>query len=223
MNKIEDKHFFLDGYSLNQALLSNPKNMERVLKRINKIIFRNNGKIILIPYFNGKIKEDGGVSGIVLGNNSHFTCHTFCYKNIVFVDYYGDKTNHELVKNIVLDTYKTKDIDLCKLNSGLKGNFGKHIIVKSNKLYTYDEAKKLIRTILKDIEMTPIKEVITTYKEENEYDLLQPIAESHISIHRKNDDVIVDAFSCKYFDEQKILKLLNVSEFDMVSRGIRYK
>ena len=218
-----NKHFYLDGYSISTKRLSDVDNMTSLLEDINKKIYKNKGKLVLIPYFNGKIHEDGGVSGIILADNSHFTCHTFCYRNAMFVDYYGNINNHQLVKDLVLKTYPTNDIDLCKENSGLKGNFGKHIIVKSSNLLSFSESKDLINKILIDIDMTPINKVITNYKTETEFDLIQPIAESHISIHRNNNCFVIDTFSCKYFDEQKLLKILKENKYDSISRGIRYK
>ena len=72
--------------------------------------------------------------------------------------------------------------------------------------------------------MIPINEQIINYIDENNYDILQPIAESHISFHRVNNEMVIDAFSCKYFDEKKLLEILNNSkDFIKVNRGIRYK
>ena len=59
--------------------------------------------------------------------------------------------------------------------------------------------------------MTPINNLITSQTSQTQFDILQPIAESHISFHRTNDKMIVDAFSCKYFDEKKLLSLFNPS------------
>ena len=71
-------HFFLDCYEVNEELLASVDNMKYLLTQVNKKYFNGAGNIILIPYFCGKVKADGGISGIILGNNCHFTCHTFC-------------------------------------------------------------------------------------------------------------------------------------------------
>ena len=78
-------HLFYDGYDLNNELLGNPEFVRFLMDQINKYVFANKGKISMLPYFDGKIKTDGGVSGIILGDNFHFTCHTFSFKNTVFV------------------------------------------------------------------------------------------------------------------------------------------
>lgn len=218
-----NKHFFLDGYSISTDTLANVERMHIFINNINKTLFKSNGKVVLIPYFKGKIKEDSGVSGIVLGDNSHFTCHTFCYKNTYFLDYFGNEENHEIAKKMVLDAFPTKDIDLCNDNKDIDGKFGKHIIIRNNNELTFHEGKKLVSNILKEIDMTPIYNVITQEKSKTEFDLLQPIAESHISIHRTGKETVIDAFSCKYFNEEKLLKILNTKKYQKINRGIRYK
>lgn len=216
-------HFFFDGYSIDEKELANVGKVKLFMDNINKCIFNGNGKLVLIPYFDGKVKEDGGVSGIILGENSHFTCHTFCYKNTVFIDYFGDKSKHNDVKDLILDFFTTDDFDLCNDNDYIKGNFGKHIIVRPQSVISYDEAKKIVSTILTEIDMTPINELITRYSSEEQFDVIQPIAESHISFHRDADKMVVDAFSCKYFDEDKLLSILGSDDYIEVNRGIRFK
>ena len=216
-------HFFLDCYEVNEELLASVDNMKYLLTQVNKKYFNGAGNIILIPYFCGKVKADGGISGIILGNNCHFTCHTFCYKNAMFVDYFDMNKNFDTLKSEILNVYKTEDYDLCMENGNIDGNFGKHLIFDNIGVLSFDTSKKLIETILKDIEMTPINDVIINYRDEEHYDLLQPIAESHISIHRHEDKMVLDAFSCKWFDEVKIATLVNSFDYKKICRGVKYK
>lgn len=218
-----NKHFFFDGYDIMEDELASIDNMKEMTNVINKEYFNGKGVVVLIPYFDGKIKADGGVSGIVLGNNSHFTCHTFCYKQAMFVDYFGEFSNFDKVKEEILRIYSIDDFDLCLNNSGIDGNFGKHLIYSNLKSITFEDAKQLIKKILFDIEMTPINDVIVNYVDEEHFDLLQPIAESHISIHRNGDSVVLDAFSCKWFDEEKLSHLLKSDNYEKICRGVKYK
>lgn len=217
------EHFFLDGYGVESSELSSVDNMEKLLDVVNKKYCNDKGSITLIPYFDGKIKEDGGVSGIIIGNNMHFTCHTFCYKKAMFVDYFGNNDNFDGIKESVLNVYPTDDFDLCNDNKNLDGNFGKHLIFKNLNGLSFDNARILIEKILSDIGMTPINDVITNYTDEECFDLLQPIAESHISIHRKGNNMVLDVFSCKWFDEAKLSSLLNSFDYEKVCRGVKYK
>ena len=214
-------HLFYDGYDLNKQQLSNYQFIYNVLALINKYVFNNKGKITMIPYFNGKIKSDGGISGIILGDGFHFTCHTFCYKNTVFIDFYGDDSKKETVSEIIFDSFKTDNFDMGSKDK--KGNFGKHIII-STKAISYADALKKVNQILKEIDMTPITNVIVNKNNEDKYDILQPIAESHISFHRNSDTTTVDAFSCKYFDVNKFLSLMGVNDrYIEVNRGLKYQ
>lgn len=222
-NMKKNRHFFLDGYQVNEDILADKEKMLFLLNEINNSLFHGVGKIILIPYFNGKVKENGGVSGVVLGDGFHFTCHTFCFKNCFFVDFFGKKSLWDSVKKFVLKIFPTDDFDLCDNMNGEHGNFGKHIIVNHANTLSFEAAKNKISEILFSIDMTPISGVIINYKDEKNFDLLQPIAESHISVHRCDDDMVIDVFSCKWFDEKKLCEILSVSDFLKISRGKKYR
>ena len=222
----KSQHFFFDGYDINNKILSDIKYVDKFLSEINGVISGGkNTKTILIPYFNGKIKEDGGISGVILGENFHFTCHTFCYKNTIFIDCYGKNNINKQLLNIITKYFSTDNFDLCKDNYDKEGNFGKHIIIKNKKPIEYNNAIDLINNIIKQVEMTPISDMQINYRDNCNYDILQPIAESHISIHRTEKNCDIDIFSCKYFDENKILKILDSNPEDIVKiqRGIYYK
>jgi len=216
-----ENHLFYDGYDLNNELLSNPEFVNQLLLLINEYIFDNKGQIKLIPYFNGKVVKDGGVSGVILGDNFHFTCHTFSFKNTVFIDYFGDDRKKSTVKDIILDTFDTNNYDMG--SKDVAGNFGKHIILRP-KVLELNDAILMVKLILKEIDMTPITELLINRGNNGNFDLLQPIAESHISFHKSKEDMIVDAFSCKYFDVDKFTSLFgNQKDYIEVNRGISYK
>ncbi|MBR3199243.1 MAG: S-adenosylmethionine decarboxylase [Bacilli bacterium] len=213
-------HLFYDGYDLDNELLSNSSFVRELLETVNAKIFDNKGMITLIPYFEGKIRNDGGVSGIILGDNFHFTCHTFSFKNTVFVDYFGDESRKANLENIILTTFNTKNYDMG--SKDVHGNFGKHIIFKTKPLSLTD-AIMIVKLLLEKINMTPISELLVNEKDNNNFDVVQLIAESHISIHRSDDDVTVDVFSCKYFDINKVLELFDLlDDYIEVNRGIKY-
>lgn len=222
MEKYEvKKHLFYDGYELSEEQLKNPKFIEKFMKLVNERIFNNTGIITIIPYFDGKVKEDGGVSGIILGNNFHFTCHGFCYKKTVFIDYYGDDSKKNELSQMIFDYFKTDNYDMGSEN--VKGNFGKHLIIETNNI-SFNEACEKVKLILKEIVMTPITNLLINKIDDNNYDILQPIAESHISFHQNNKMLIVDAFSCNYFNPEKFLSLFdNYDNCIEVNRGIKYK
>ena len=214
-------HLFYDGYDLEEEKLADVSFITDFMDSVNNSIFNNEGTITIIPYFNGKVREDGGVSGVILGNNFHFTCHAFCYKHTVFIDYFGDDDKKDSLLNMILNTFKTNNYDLGSKDK--EGNFGKHIIIERESI-TFDEAVNMINKILNGIEMNPISKLLIEKKDNVSFDILQPIAESHISLHQNNDKLVIDTFSCKYFDTDKLMSIVGESKGMIeVKRGIQYK
>ena len=113
---------------------------------------------------------------------------------------------------------------MCDKN-GQAGKFGKHLIFNVSNLIDYNDGINIINKIVKEIDMTPIHDLIINYKNDTNFDLVQLIAESHISIHRLNNKIIVDVFSCKNFDETKVVQLFEnkISNIKLINRGIYYK
>lgn len=218
-------NIFFDGYNIKADKLDSESKILDFLNMLNIIVFNNKGEITIVPYFNGKVKKMGGISATILGNNFHFTCHTFCFLNTVFIDYYGNDNNKQEIIKIILDYFDTNDYDLCEENYNIKGNFGKQIIITyDDKCLEFEYAKYLINKIIKSIEMTPIYTLLTNYKDEENYDLIQLIAESHISIHKKNEHVGIDVFSCKNFNENNIFELLENDKYNIkiINRGLYF-
>ena len=214
---------YFDGYDIKKEKLDDKEKLFNLFNLINDSVFDGKGKITIVPYFNGKVEKMGGISCLLLGNNFHFTCHTFCYVNTVFIDYYGNKDKQKLL-DIILDFFETNNYDLCENNQDKKGKFGKQVILNSDKSISFEDGRTLMKNILTDINMTPIHSLLENYRDENNYDLLQLIAESHIAIHKKDGKESIDVFSCKDFDEKKLLKILNCTENDdlMINRGINF-
>ncbi|MBR3280448.1 MAG: S-adenosylmethionine decarboxylase [Clostridia bacterium] len=217
-------HHFFDGYEIDNNLLKNEKLINKLIKEINETVFNKKGKAQIISYFNGKVKEDGGISCVILGANCHFSCHTFCYKNTVFIDYFGKANFEKCILPIILKYFPTTKFDLCNGNTQ-KGKFGKHIIIENMPGLTFKQAENLIGNIVKEIKMTKISSPFFIYLDNNNYDIIQPIAESHISIHKDKSNINIDVFSCKNYDEKIILKLLDIKKENIkkIQRGIYYK
>ncbi len=221
MEKYDVKnHLFYDGYGLSKEKLRENRFILILLGIIKKHIFNGKGIVRIIPYFNGKVEEDGGISGIILGEGFHFTCHTFCYKGTVFIDFFGSDDKKAKIAEILQDYFATDDFDMGSKDK--EGYFGKHIIVDAEPT-SLQNAKLLVQEILDKIHMTPISQLIVRESSSENFDLLQPIAESHISFHRNENGMIVDAFSCKYFDKNEFLRIINENDCTEVQRGLRYK
>ena len=214
----ENNHFFFDGYEIQIDKLNNVELIAELLDDINTTFLNSNGQCVIIPYFGNKDLLDDGISGIVLGNDFHFTCHTYSNRNTIFVDlYHGITTDNNSIISILKKHFDVEKFDLC-INNKISGNFGKHIIIQTDKI-EYQKASILIDKIIESINMHPIHEKICSVYE-NEYDILRPIAESHVSIHC-HDNCIIDVFSCNTFDENKIIGFLNkIYSIQKVERSV---
>lgn len=218
-SKNDINHFFFDGYEIQNDKLDNIEIISKLLDDINSLYINGKGQCITIPYFGNKDSLDDGISGIVLGNDFHFTCHTYSNMNTVFVDLYNGKiiNNNNTIINTLNKYFETNKFDLC-VNNELLGKFGKHVIIQTDKI-DYQKALILIDKIIENIDMHPIHEKICSVFEDK-YDILRPIAESHVSIHC-HDNCIIDIFSCNTFDEKKIIELLsNIHSISSVERGV---
>ena len=222
MNMKNNNHFFFDGYEIQNDKLNNVEIISNLLNDINTSFLNSNGQCVVIPYFGNKNLLDDGISGIVLGNDFHFTCHTYSNRNTIFVDLYNGKIiNNNLIINILKKYFEINKYDLC-VNNELSGKFGKHVIIKTDKI-DYQKALILIDKIIENIDMHPIhKKICYVNENEYEYDILRPIAESHVSIHC-HDNCIIDVFSCNTFDENKIIDFLNkIYSIKQVERGMLF-
>lgn len=215
---IDTYHFFFDGYEIQKYKLKNVELLSKLLDDINSLLLNSSGQCVIVPCFENKDILDDGISGIVLGDDFHFTCHTYYNMNTIFVDlYYGKMINSNEIFNTLNKYFKANKYDLC-VNNELSGKFGKHVIIQTDKI-EYQKALLLIDKIIENIDMHPIHENICSVLEDK-YDILRPIAESHVSIHC-HCNCIIDIFSCNTFDEKKIVGLLsNIYNIRLVERGV---
>lgn len=213
---------FFDGYEIETKNLNNNEITSHLLDDINKEFLCSKGECVIIPCFDSKYLLDDGISGIILGDNFHFTCHTFSNSNVVFIDLYSnERVGSNNLINIFKNYFEVKKYDLC-IDNKVTGRFGKHIVIETE-LIKYEEALQLVDKIIENIEMHPIYEKIY-YVDENGYDILRPIAESHVSIHCHNNKCIIDVFSCNTFDEKRIFNpLKNINSIKVVERHIFHK
>ncbi len=218
------QHFFFDGYDIDNKILSDSNYISKFFNNfIDKFAIRN-AKLTLIPYFDGKTKQDGGISGVLLGDGFHFTCHTFCYKKTLFIDCFGLNQSEKELLDFILEYFNTPKFDLCNNNHNKKGCFGKHIVIENSIAIDYNSSIKLIDMIIKDIGMTPISDIQTNCRNQNVFDIIQPIAESHIAIHALPQKFVADIFSCKPFEENKFLSLFDFSEnIYQIQRGVYFE
>lgn len=216
-------HYIFDGYKLDNRYMREVESFTSFMNSI-KNAYCPQGTMKIIPYFNGIHKEDGGLTGIILADDFHFTCHTFCFKNIVFIDCYSLHDNINSIPDDIKRTYDTpyyndEFIDINHKECDDDNKWGKHCIAKVDGMIPIQDAKKLVADLLVGINMHPISELIT-YEKENSYALLQVLAESHISMHTDGLETYIDIFSCNNFDSNIVDDILSNNRSDIKTTEI---
>jgi len=203
---------------------------------------------LLIPYYNGLVPDDCGITGIAYTELGHVTLHTFSKKKTLFLDV-TSPVNFDIdhAKKRVNDTFKItwsengspdRDANPSVLPDMAAGAFGPHLTID---IADYDVESFDMQTLYKTLHNLPDQVDMTRIMTPNviQYNLAdgEPcmsgivlIAESHISFHlmperRKG---YVDLFSCKPFDVNKTLQLVRKAAgikrdvVNMTSRGLHF-
>ncbi len=217
-------HFCYDGYQIKKELLASEVAIQTLVRAIDSNFFNEQSCIKIINCMDCHNPQMVGISGVILGQNSHFTIHTFSEMRAVFIDYFGgsNSNNEEELLRLLTRQLAPGQSHLClqEFASGL-GNFGQHLLYRRPAL-DYKAAEALIAEIVHAIQMTPLCEMLILKDKDlaTGYDILQPIEESHISIHTADKYSHIDVFSCRTFDTQKTSTIIGVPPIKQVKRGV---
>ena len=123
MNEHFGEHLIIDGYGCNPNLLSDENVIAKVIqeiidgtemKQLSDIVIK---KVVGVP----NTKDTGGVTGMVVINESHISIHTFTHRQYVSIDVFTCKNgmNVEKIKNICKFGLEIKDYDVTLIKRGL--------------------------------------------------------------------------------------------------------
>lgn len=231
-------HLMIDGYSGDESLMQDPM----IVRELILDIAQQAGTILqepyIIPYFNGKVPEDCGVTATALiDEGGHLAIHTFSKKGTIFVDIATpNDLSNEIKTKIQEQIGRTFDIpEFHQFTRGTKLDsipqcFGPHFMADGNlsKQLTLEELYDLIDTIPTMIEMTPISKPHVVKRSNGGLTGIEIIAESHIAIHQEsNGDFHFDIFSCKPFDIETLKKYLThkgipLINTSLIARGLKF-
>jgi len=182
----------------------------------------------ILPYYNGVIPEDCGISSFVLLAGGHFTLHTFSFREVIFADILSpvpiDKD--KFVRSMQL-SYPCKRTDVqAALRPSMKPgtdsinpdeDFGLHLFLDFGNYRSpldFEELFSLFDKLPSLIEMTPImRPYIVKSRLHNGRQVISVItmiAESHISMHLFPHErkAFFDLFSCSFFNVEKVVSTL---------------
>jgi len=246
-------HFTFDGFRGYRSRLDDLKLLQELMEELpSKLGLDPVMPPILLPYYNGMVPEDCGISAFVLLRGGHFTIHTFSYGEAVFADLahpglYDVRQARVLLEQIFPCAY----IDTSAVRRGSGGDatspraqtidrstdFGPHLFMRLEPYAgptTMDGLFDLFDGLPGGVGMTPIMRpyLLKTPWPTGGHVLsaLTMIAESHISLHVFPwGEAYFDLFSCKFFDSDAVVSALetqlggNVVQRLMVARGSRFK
>lgn len=208
-------HRCFDLYNAGEGDLESLPKMLSLLTEVNQRFFGRRGNIEIIPVLDRNAPKpiNNGISGIVLAKAGHFTCHTFSQRDVAFVDYFSarddlitDEAASE-IEALLSELYPSARIVPCTENLG--AGFGRQVMIESKMSLCPKRACAMIQVIMREIGMHELSASKMVFGE-GYYDIIQPITESHISIHQIEDNTLyIDVFSCRDFSMESLVGVLD--------------
>jgi S-adenosylmethionine/arginine decarboxylase-like enzyme len=244
------KHLMLDGFKGFRSRFDDIRLIHEILSELPvKIGAEPIMPPFVLPYYDGILPEDVGISGIVLLRGGHFTIHTFSYAECYFADILlPQECSESEFRNLLDSVLPCSVVDsVAVVRDGLAReskiasrakDFGPH--------YTLDlkgyqgpsslgDVFDLLDQLPSLIGMTPIMRPLVLKDRLNDGSQvisgLTMIAESHLALHvfPERGEAAFDLFSCRFFDENKVIpkikELLPAAEFHehTAVRGIDFE
>lgn len=244
-------HFVMDAFHGYRSRLDDMMLVYEALEEIpQKLGMKAVMPPFILPYYNGVIPEDCGISAFVFLTGGHFTIHTFSFRETYFVDLLSPEAfDAAKAEKLLKDAFPAEQVTSYCLERELREtypikieineelDFGPHLFLDLEK---YSGPKKMddlfafFDTMPFSIGMTPIIRPIVVKNpvgNEKVTSILTMIAESHISLHyfEETGRAYFDLFSCRFFDYPEVstkLKQILKSEVTsetLISRGSKYQ
>ena len=243
-------HFVMDAFNGYRSRLDDIMLVHEILEEIPlKLGMKTVMPPFVLPYYNGVIPEDCGISAFVFLAGGHFTLHTFSFREAYFVDLLCPDSfdaaklegliksafpAERITSNILQREHRESYPPKIEINESL--DFGPHLFLDFKDYQgpqTMDALFELFDTMPFQIGMTPIIRpyvVKNTIGNEKVTSVLTMIAESHISLHyfEESKRAYLDLFSCRFFDYQAVISKLKqvfhseVVNETLIARGSKY-
>ena len=244
------KHLMLDGFKGFRSRFDDMRLMHEILTELPvQLGAEPIMPPFVLPYYDGVMPEDVGISGVVLLRGGHFTIHTFSYAECYFADIllpqdcseseFGRLLNQVLPCSVVDTVHVDRTgFDRAPTVATPSEDFGPHYTLD---MKGYDGPSSLgdvfdfLDQVPSLIGMTPIMRPIVLKDHMHDgsevISGLTMIAESHLALHifPERREAAFDLFSCRFFDETmvvpKIKELLPAREIKehMAVRGVAFE
>jgi S-adenosylmethionine/arginine decarboxylase-like enzyme len=243
-------HFLYDAYNGYRSRLDDILLVHEFLEEVPlKLGVKTVMPPFVLPYYNGVVPEDCGISAFVFLAGGHFTLHTFSYRGAFFVDFlcprgFDQKRLHSLIDDVF--PAETKFENCINRTAGerpvrpamdVKKDFGPHLFLDIDDYAgpdTMDGIFAYLDGLPSKIGMTPIIRPYIVKSRSGRQEVisgLTMIAESHIALHvfKESRKACFDLFSCTFFDTTKVPREIKkelkgrLTRETLISRGSKYK
>jgi S-adenosylmethionine/arginine decarboxylase-like enzyme len=244
-------HFMMDAFLGYRSRLDDILLVHEILEEIPlKLGLKPVMQPFVLPYYNGVVPEDCGISAFVFLAGGHFTIHTFSFREAYFVDLlYPQHLDADRLRDLIKNVFPAGKVNHhevrrnqresfpANLRINESQDFGPHLFLDFQNYQgpkTLDDLFELFDTLPFEIGMTPIMRpygIKSRYQDQRVLSVLTMIAESHISLHYFPDtqQSYLDLFSCRFFDYPEVGgKLRNIFNSDitneiLIPRGSSYQ
>ena len=243
------EHFTMDGFKGFRSRFDDVRLIHELLEEIPDTLgLQAAMPPFILPYYNGVVPEDCGVSAFLFLAGGHFTLHTFSFREVFFADLVYPSPFDERRLRYLLEAgfpcETTTVHHISRAPGKLKDrpvnpetDFGPHVFldfVDYAGPQDLDSLFTLFDTMPGKVGMTPIMRPYVvrnvTADGREVVSAMTMIAESHISLHvfPAERKAYLDVFSCRFFDREVMVRELRalfpgeVTNDALVARGSAY-
>lgn len=242
-------HVTLDGFRGYRSRFDDIRLVQEVLEELPLILeVQPTMPAFLLPYYNGVVPEDCGISAFVFLEGGHCTIHTFSFRETYFADVVSPRAfdAERLYRHLqvafpcaitAVSALPRDGTPVEAPEADPKADFGPHYFLDLTD-YTgparLDEVFDLFDRLPGVIGMTPIMRPYVlrgrTADGRQHVSAMTMIAESHLALHVFPGDrrAHFDLFSCRFFDHTAVIPLIRrelpgtVRGEALIARGRRY-
>ena len=227
------RHFTLDGFEGFRSRFDDWRLVYELLEEIPPALgVRPAMPPFVLPYYNGVVPEDCGISSFVFLAGGHLTLHTFSFRECYFVDFLSPEPFDEDRLRSLLEAGfpcatttaagRRRTVEEPAVEGVIDGesDFGPHLFLDIEGYEgpeTLDSIFHLFDALPGRIGMTPIMRPYVLAGTDPEggrvLSAMTMIAESHIALHVFPDRAraTFDLFSCRLFDRERVEAELRAS------------
>ena len=243
------QHFMIDGFRGFRSRFDHLHLLQEVLEEVPaQLGLQPTMPAFLLPYYNGVVAEDCGVSAFVFLAGGHFTLHTFSFREVYFGDLVSatrfDARRLQLLleslfpcETTTVNSVTREPGSLRTVPPDVRTDFGPHLFLDLEDFRgprTLDDLFQVFDHLPASVGMTPIMRpyvVRNTTPDGPVLSAMTMIAESHISIHvfEATGRAFFDLFSCRFFDRDTVVPRIRAelgggeAREGFVARGSKYR